>query len=131
MKFKKVQDQIQTLLKRIINKRRQEIEAGEPIKSDLLGILLDSNFKETEKAASGVKNQQLGMSLEEVIGECKLFYFAGQETTSVLLVWTLLLLSKHQDWQARAREEVLQTFGNNVPDFEGLSHLKTVSCLLF
>ena len=109
-KFKKAGDEIQTRLKKIIKKRKAEIEAGEATKTDLLGVLLSSN-----------------MSLQEVINECKLFYFGGQETTSLLLVWTLLLLSKHQDWQARAREEVLLTFGNSAPDFEGLAHLKTVS----
>jgi len=106
------------------------MESGEARKDDLLGILMDSNMKEIKQAAaSGSKNQRHGISLEEVIEECKLFYFAGQETTSVLLVWTLILLSTHRDWQARAREEVLQTFGSNAPSFEGLSYLKTVSCL--
>lgn len=128
-RFQDVEDQIHTALRAIINKRKNEIEAGGAVKPDLLGILMDSNSKEIQQAVGNNKNQQVGMNLDEVIDECKLFYFAGQETTSVLLVWTLVLLSKHQDWQSRAREEVLQTFGDNVPDFEGLSHLKTVSIL--
>ena len=104
------------------------MEAGEPAKDDLLGILMESNFKETQ--SHDIKKQRPGMSFQDVIDECKLFYFAGQETTSVLLVWTMILLSKCQDWQTRAREEVLAKFGKDQPDFDGLNNLKTVSSFI-
>lgn len=121
---------IQNLLTEIIDKRKKAMEAGESPKDDLLGILMDSNFKASQSIGS--QKQQQAMSFQDMIDECKLFYFAGQETTSVLLVWTMILLSKHQDWQTRAREEVLATFGTNQPDLEGLNRLKIVSaCVQF
>jgi len=67
------------------------------------------------------------MSTEDIIGELKLFYFAGMETTAVLLTWTMVLLSMHPEWQDHAREEVLRIFGKNQPDSEGINQLKTVS----
>ncbi|KAJ6724659.1 CYTOCHROME P450 72A11-RELATED [Salix viminalis] len=67
------------------------------------------------------------MSSEDVVDECKIFCFAGQDTTSSLLTWTMSLLVQYPDWQARAREEVVQVFGNKKPDFDGLNHLKVVS----
>ncbi|XP_010685026.2 cytochrome P450 CYP72A219 [Beta vulgaris subsp. vulgaris] len=130
-RFKDTDDQLHASLYAIINKRKEAIETGEEVKADLLGILLDSNMKEIQQEGGSSKNQHKGMSLQEVIDECKLFYIAGQETTSTLLVWTLILLSKHQDWQEQARQEVLQTFGKNVPEFDGLNHLKTVNMIIY
>jgi cytochrome P450 len=126
-KINENEKQIETTLKNIINKREKAIKAGEATENDLLGLLLESNHREI-KEHGNVKN--MGLSLEEVVGECRLFHVAGQETTSDLLVWTMVLLSRYPDWQERARKEVLEVFGNEKPDFDGLNKLKIVSILI-
>ncbi|KAL9253739.1 Cytochrome P450 72A397-like protein [Drosera capensis] len=128
-KMKQLDTEIQSLVKGVIYKRKQEIEAGKPAKDDLLGILLGSAFSEQQNHGQN-KKQNPGLTVKEVIDECKLFYFAGQETTSVLLSWTMILLGKHQDWQERARAEVLTAFGKTKPTFDGLNHLKIVTMIL-
>ncbi|KAK7397058.1 hypothetical protein VNO78_18225 [Psophocarpus tetragonolobus] len=126
-RMKEIDKEITSLLTLIINSKEKALEVGEATEDDLLGILLGSNHREIEEHGN---TKNVGMSLEDVIEECKLFYLAGQETTSVLLVWTMVLLSKYPDWQARARDEVLQVFGKQKPNFEGLSHLKIVTMIL-
>jgi len=123
----KINKEINSSLKDMINKREKALKAGEPSRNDLLSILLESNHKEIDENES---NKDVGMSLDDVVEECKLFHFAGAETTSVLLVWTMILLSRYPDWQTRAREEVLHVFGNRKPDFDGLNNLKIVSIVL-
>lgn len=123
-RMKNIEKEIRSLLQGIIRKKEKAMRAGETTSDDLLGQLLESNMKEIQEHKG---NKNVGMSINEVIEECKLFYFAGQETTSTLLVWTILLLSIHTEWQKRAKEEVLQVFGRNKPDMEGLNHLKIVS----
>ncbi|XP_076909880.1 cytochrome P450 CYP72A219-like [Bidens hawaiensis] len=75
-------------------------------------------------------NNSFGLSIDEVIEECKLFYFAGQESTANLLVWTMILLGQHTNWQDRARDEVLKVFANRKLDMDRLSHLKTINMIL-
>ncbi|KAL5081382.1 hypothetical protein RYX36_009803 [Vicia faba] len=127
-RMNEIDKDIKSSLKDIINKREKALKTGESTTNDLLSILLESNHKEIEENAN---NKNVGMSLDDVVEECKLFYFAGQETTSVLLVWTMILLSRYPDWQRRAREEVLQIFGNKKPDFDGLNNLKIVTMILY
>ncbi|KAJ0725438.1 putative 11-oxo-beta-amyrin 30-oxidase [Helianthus annuus] len=46
-----------------------------------------------------------------------------------MLVWTMTLLGQHSEWQTRAREEVLDVFGDKKPDIDGLSHLKVMNII--
>jgi len=128
--MKEIDRDIKASLKDMIYKREKALKAGEATNDDLLSILLESNHKEIQEHANR-DNKNVGMSLEDVIEECKLFYFAGQETTSVLMVWTMVLLSRYPSWQERAREEVLQVFGNQKPSFDGLNRLKIVSTVFY
>ncbi|XP_057460614.1 cytochrome P450 CYP72A219-like [Actinidia eriantha] len=130
-RMKEINNELQILLKGIINRRSERaMKIGEIVNDndDLLGILVKSNQNKIQE--HGGNKKDAGMSIDDIAEECKLFYFAGQETTANLLAWTMVLLSMHPKWQVRAREEVWQVFGKNKPDYDGLSHLKCVTMIL-
>ncbi|KAJ1284416.1 hypothetical protein BS78_03G202600 [Paspalum vaginatum] len=126
-KMRRNNKEVESILRDIIGKRMQAMKEGESTKDDLLGLLLESNMRHTDE--NGHSSE--GMTTEDVIEECKVFYFAGMETTSVLLTWTMVVLSMHPEWQHRAREEVLSLFGKTKPEYDGLSRLKTVTMILY
>ncbi|XP_071706455.1 cytochrome P450 CYP72A219-like [Rutidosis leptorrhynchoides] len=126
-RMKAIDKEIKFSIRSIVDNRLKAMKTGEGNFEDLLGIILESNIKEVEQH----QNKSHGMSINEVIEECKLFYFAGQETTSSLLLWTMILLSKHQEWQSRAREEVLNVVGDKNMDIDGLNRLKIVNMIFY
>lgn len=85
--------------------------------NDFLGILLKAHHDANEKQRISVNN---------VVDECKTFYFAGQETSNTLLTWAVFLLAVHTDWQEEARKEVVSLFGQQIPTPDGITKLKTV-----
>ncbi|XP_062215910.1 cytochrome P450 CYP72A616-like [Phragmites australis] len=119
--------EVEALLKGIITKRERAMKNGHADDSDMLGLLMQSNIKESQESGS---SKQM-MTMDDIIGELKLFYFAGMETTSVLLTWTMVVLSMHPEWQDRAREEVLRVFGKKQPDLDGANQLKIVTTVLY
>lgn len=85
--------------------------------SDFLGLLVKARHDVNE-------NQRL--SVDDVVDECKTFYFTGQETTNSLLAWTVLLLAIHTEWQEEARKEVNNLLGKQNPKPDDLIQLRTV-----
>ncbi|PVH32654.1 hypothetical protein PAHAL_9G452200 [Panicum hallii] len=94
--------------------------------NDLLGLMLEACIP-TEQ---GGKQQQISLSMDEIIHECKTFFFAGHEITALLLTWTVFLLSVYPEWQERLRKEVLREFGKDDPSGHNLSKLKEMTMIL-
>lgn len=88
------------------------------LETDFLGKLLEANHEDDEGKR---------ISIEDMVDECKTFYFAGHETTTSLLGWTILLLAIHKDWQEKARKEVLDLLGQTNPNSDGIARLKVVT----
>ncbi|KAL3502754.1 hypothetical protein ACH5RR_037203 [Cinchona calisaya] len=128
MKIKGINREISDMLRNMIHKRLKSIKAGESSDNDLLGVLLESNFHNIQQEGN---KKNVGLTIDEIIDECKLFYFVGQDTTGTTLTWTTLLLCKHPEWQERAREEVLQAFGKKRPEFGEMNQLKYVTMILY
>ncbi|MBA0827647.1 hypothetical protein Goarm_012409 [Gossypium armourianum] len=114
---------IQDCVSKIVKTREDKVVKGEVdnFGIDFLGLLINA-YHDTDE------NNKL--SLEDLVDECKTFYFAGQDTVNSLLAWMVLLLASHGDWQEKARREVIEIFGNQYPNSEGLSKLKIMTMII-
>ncbi|KAL4575541.1 hypothetical protein LXL04_022388 [Taraxacum kok-saghyz] len=110
-RIKEIHQELLIIIRGIIDKRLAMTESKTIDNNDLLGVLLNTNHEEIKRRGSN----NFGLSIEDVMEECKLFYFAGQETTADML--------------ELARNEVLEVFGKKKPHTEGFSHLKIMSMI--
>ena len=108
---------------------------------DLLGLMLSESQKMGRPVQADTTSmaQDFGrrkqdtvqpLTMQQLVDECKTFFFAGHETTSTLLPWACLLLATHPEWQDRAREEVVALCGKSadvMPSIEALNQMKIVS----
>ncbi|KAJ8623919.1 hypothetical protein MRB53_032449 [Persea americana] len=92
-----------SIIKMIRYREEKLKEDSDAYGSGFLGLLVRA-YKEAD--------ENLRISLEDVIDECKTFYLGGHETTADLLTWAVLLLAMHTDWQDKARKEVIELFGD-------------------
>ncbi|XVF03148.1 hypothetical protein REPUB_Repub04eG0235800 [Reevesia pubescens] len=107
----------------MVKKREEKVVNGEAdsFGSDFLGLLVNAYHERDEKNR---------LSVEDLVGECKTFYFGGQETTNSLLAWAVLVLAIHTDWQEKARKELIEVFGNKNPHSGGIAKLKTMNMII-
>ena len=123
--MKQISKEVYALLRGIVNKREKTMKAGKIANSDLLGILMESNFREIQEHQN---NKKIGMSVKDVIEECKLFYlscwpkdnlsFACMDNGPAKRASKLASLCKRRGFTV---------FGNKKPEADGLNHLKIVS----
>ncbi|KZV48062.1 hypothetical protein F511_31037 [Dorcoceras hygrometricum] len=113
---------IQDCIMEIIRKR-SELKRGnkENSRPDFLGKLLEM-YEDPDK------NRRI--SVEDIVDECKTIYFAGHETTTSLLSWTILLLAVYEEWQEKARKEVMELFGEQNPSVDSIARLKTMNMII-
>ncbi|CAJ1947410.1 unnamed protein product [Sphenostylis stenocarpa] len=119
--IKSMKREVESLLMEIIEGRKDCVEMGRSNSygNDLLGILLDEMKKE-----GGSLNLQL------VMDECKTFFFAGHETTALLLTWTVMLLASNPHWQDKVRAEVKEVFQGETPSVHQLSKLTLLNMVI-
>ncbi len=70
------------------------------------------------------------MTDEEIVDNLATFLLAGHETTAKALSWTLYLLARAPDWQARVREEVERIANGEQLRSEHLSELAVTQRVL-
>uniref|UniRef100_N1QW59 Secologanin synthase n=1 Tax=Aegilops tauschii TaxID=37682 RepID=N1QW59_AEGTA len=109
--------------------RRQEATDDERLQGcakDLLGLMINASSN------GGRRGQPVSpITVNDIVEECKTFFFAGKQTTSNLLTWTTVVLAMHPEWQERARQEVLEVCGaHDIPCREQLAKLKTLGMIL-
>nr|GMD13252.1 cytochrome P450 CYP749A22-like [Ipomoea batatas] len=85
----------------------------------------EMDSKELLVANQESKNS-IKISIEEVADEYKAFCYVGCVATTSLLGWAIHKLSRDKNLQERARTEVIQMFGCQNPNLDGIAKLKIV-----
>ncbi|KAJ9163145.1 hypothetical protein P3X46_022844 [Hevea brasiliensis] len=115
----KLDKQTKKSLMKLIDWRRENSNNTVKNPKDLLGLMIEAS------------NSSSNVTVNDIVEECKSFFFAGKQTTSNLLTWTTILLAMHPQWQVQAREEVLRVCGSSdIHTKDDIVKLKTLSMIL-
>ncbi|KAL3564903.1 hypothetical protein D5086_032949, partial [Populus alba] len=123
IEFENLEAKIRKSFMNMMKRREKDALLGEldGYGHDLFGLLLKAyhDSDETKK-----------ISLDDLIDQCKNFYLAGQETSASALTWIVFLLAVHSDWQDKARKEVLELFGLQIPSQDRIAKLKIMGMVI-
>ncbi|GJY70819.1 cytokinin hydroxylase-like protein [Tanacetum coccineum] len=123
--IKSLKMEVERLLMEIIQSRTVCVEIGRSSSygNDLLGMLLDE--MQNKREGNG-----FSLNLQIIMDECKTFFFAGHETTALLLTWTIMLLASNPSWQDKVRAEVRQVCNGSSLSVEHLSKLSLLNMVI-
>ncbi|XP_076901854.1 cytokinin hydroxylase-like [Bidens hawaiensis] len=123
--IKSLKIEVERLLMEIIQSRKDCVEIGRSNSygNDLLGMLLN----EMQKKRQG---DRFNLNMQVIMDECKTFFFAGHDTTALLLTWTIMLLASNPSWQDKVRAEVRDVCNGRSPSVEDLSKLSLLNMVI-
>jgi cytochrome P450 len=65
-----------------------------------------------------------------IIQDIMTFLFAGHETTSTSICWTLYLISINPEIEKKARQEIDSVLCGQIPTLENIAKLNYISCII-
>ena len=117
MRFKRARRNLDAVVHRMIEQRRQ---SGED-RGDLLSMLLASRDEERDQSK---------LTDEQVRDEVTTIFLAGYETVANALAWTWLLLAQNPDAEAMLHAELDAVLGGRLPTLEDLPQLRYTEMVL-
>jgi cytochrome P450 len=109
-RFRTVCKQYNQISRAIIAKRKKELLDN----SNLTGTGKHKDFLDILLVARDEDGR--GLTDDEILSEVNTFLFAGHDTTSSTLSWTLYALATHQNEQDACRAEIREIFGGRDSD---------------
>ncbi|XP_047311650.1 cytokinin hydroxylase isoform X2 [Impatiens glandulifera] len=131
--IKSLKMEVERLLMEIIQSRKECAEVGrsQSYGDDMLGMLLNEMQKQTQtQTQSQTRGNGFNLNLQIIMDECKTFFFAGHDTTALLLTWTVMLLASNPKWQDKVRAEVKQVSNGGPISIEHLSKLSLLHMVI-
>lgn len=114
---------VNKLIQNIINQKRFEANNSAGIQTRST-CLIDNLILATDiQTGEGLTDRELR---DEVMG----YFYAGNETTTVALTWTWIMLSQHAEYLREIKEEIRVAVGERIPSFGDLELLKKLNCAI-
>ena len=108
-RMNKAKKTVEAFIMPLIKERRKN---GSP-QQDILADLVDAVDEETGEKLTD----------EEICNELKTLFGAGHETTALMLMWTLYLLTQHPEVDQKLFEEADRVLGGRIPTQEDLDQM--------
>ncbi|XP_062196384.1 cytokinin hydroxylase-like [Phragmites australis] len=127
--IKRLNGELEHVLKESIQRSREIADEGRtPSSACGMGLLrmLLAEMERKKKSGHG----ELGYDAQMMIDECKTFFFAGHETSALLLTWAIMLLATNPSWQDKARAEIAHVCGDVPPTVDHLPKLTVLQMVI-
>ncbi|XP_054817829.1 cytochrome P450 714A1-like [Prosopis cineraria] len=135
----RLEKEIEKLILTVVEDREKENQGQVNLnQKDLLQITIDSVTIDANDYSGWRTLKKLRHKQHEakklIVDMCKNIYFAGSESTAVLVTWTLIILAFNPQRQECLRSEILDTFPNMSPhcfrDMDKFRKLKLLTMVI-